>query len=175
TTSTNSTTTTRTIRATIGVGSSFPWGSQPNSVSVHHERCRAPDFYDFDAFARIEHLVFVEAACGPHLAVDLHAADSLVVGDPREHDPRGDEEHDRGEQDSYAQQAHNRRERGAGSERRQVEAALVHLAQTEDAGRYQPKNPCVHPSIIPQRRVRGRNRPRRTVAGPRPARRSRSA
>src|ERR1700722_11640667 len=205
--SANTTKTAMTMRATMMTGSSFLVGSNPTSVSMHYQSRRATYFNDFDAFARIERLIFVEAARGPPLALDLHATDPLVVGDPlqddrlaayerrgacadgrgkaamtardrpqcRKHYPRGEQEDDRGEQRSHTQQAHNRRERSSCRERRQVETALVHLPNTQDARHYQPEHPCVHDLIIPQPPKRGRNRLRRTVVGPPVAHRSRLA
>src|SRR4029077_16181683 len=60
---------------------------RPSAASVHDERGGAPYLDHLDALARIDHLSFVVAARGPHLAaVDLHAAHALVVCDPLEHD-----------------------------------------------------------------------------------------
>ncbi len=59
---------------------------RPSATSVHHEGGGAPDLDDLDALAGLDHLVLVVAARGPHLAaLDPHAADALVVGDPLEH------------------------------------------------------------------------------------------
>src|SRR2546427_6079652 len=87
--SANTTTTTTTITATIGgfLSLAFPRASAGPS-SVHHKRSRSADLDDLDALSCVEHVSFVVAASGPHLAVDLHAADALSVGDSLEHDCR---------------------------------------------------------------------------------------
>src|SRR3954470_10440090 len=72
--SANSTSTAPTIRPVIA-----------RSPSFADERGRAPDLDDLHARARLDDLVIHEGARRPHLAVDLHAADALVVGDPLEH------------------------------------------------------------------------------------------
>src|SRR5215218_1045586 len=51
-----------------------------------HERRGAPDLDDLDRRAGFDDAVVVVGACGPHLAIDSHAADALVVRDPLEHD-----------------------------------------------------------------------------------------
>src|SRR5215213_10785035 len=50
--------------------------------SFRDERRGAPDLDDLDPLAGLDHLVVVVRARGPHLAVDPHATDPLVVGDP---------------------------------------------------------------------------------------------
>src|SRR3954453_7763934 len=53
--------------------------------SVHESRGPA-DRDDLDALAGLEDPVLVEGARGPHLALDLGAADALVVRDPLQDD-----------------------------------------------------------------------------------------
>src|SRR3954454_24067215 len=55
------------------------------SLSFAHERGRAPDLEDVDARPGLDDLVVVVGARGPDLAVELHAADALGVGDPLDH------------------------------------------------------------------------------------------
>src|SRR5437016_5231494 len=88
--SANTTTTTTTITATIGgfLSRSLATSAYAGARSVHHKRSRSPDLDDLDSLASIEHLPFVEAASRPDLAVDLHAADALSIGDSLQHNRR---------------------------------------------------------------------------------------
>src|SRR4051794_6017916 len=52
-----------------------------DSLSFAHERGRAPDLEDVHARPRLDDLVVVVGPRGPDLAVELHAADALGVGD----------------------------------------------------------------------------------------------
>src|SRR5262249_44980041 len=61
-----------------------------------------------------------------------------------EHDPRSGNEHHRGQRGAHAEEADGGGQRRADRERSKVEAALVHLADTEQAGRDQPDDPGVH-------------------------------
>src|SRR5919108_566793 len=53
--------------------------------SLRDERRGAPDLDHMHALAHVDGLVLVVGARRPHLAVDPHAADALVVGDPLDH------------------------------------------------------------------------------------------
>src|SRR5919198_4721449 len=77
TNSANTTSTMTTISAATAAPSLFA-----------HERSRAPDLDHLHAPAGLDDIVLVVGARGPHLAVDLHHADALVVGDALEHDAR---------------------------------------------------------------------------------------
>src|SRR3954454_2252380 len=55
--------------------------------SFRDERRGAPDLDDLDPLAGLDDVVVVVRAGGPHLAVDAHAADTLVVGDALHHHP----------------------------------------------------------------------------------------
>src|SRR5690242_21344747 len=60
--------------------------------SVVHERRGAPDLHHVHARSRLEHLVLIVGARSPHLAVDAHLPDRLVVDDPLGHDRRAADE-----------------------------------------------------------------------------------
>src|SRR3954469_4062694 len=134
------------------------------SLSFAHERGRAPDLEDVHAGPRLDDLVVVVGARGPDLAVELHTADALGVGDALDDhrglpDQRGgagsylaaralvlagdrpqrgerDDGHDeeRGELDRCPRPdgRQQRRDGGAGGERRQEEAHGGDLAYCED-------------------------------------------
>src|SRR5919198_3128321 len=52
--------------------------------SLADERRGAPDLHHVHALARFDHAVLVVAARGPHLAVEAHASDPLIVVDALE-------------------------------------------------------------------------------------------
>src|SRR5579862_8425025 len=78
-TTATTTITTTTITATT-LGSSPGW-----LTSWHHERGRPTDLDHLDLLPCVDFLAVVVRARGPHLAPDLHGADSLAVRDPLEH------------------------------------------------------------------------------------------
>src|SRR5215217_6621526 len=57
-----------------------------------HERRGAPDLDDLDRRTGLDDAVVVVGARSPHLAVDSHAADALVVRDPLKHDRAASDE-----------------------------------------------------------------------------------
>src|SRR3954467_1325953 len=60
--------------------------------SVVDERRGAPDLHHVHARPRLEHLVLIVGARGPHLAVDPHLPDGVVVDDPLGDDRRAADE-----------------------------------------------------------------------------------
>src|SRR5215470_6850373 len=60
--------------------------------SIAYQRCRALDLHDVHTRARLDDVVLVVRARGPHLALDAHLAHAVVVDDALGDDPRAPDE-----------------------------------------------------------------------------------